>query len=661
VGTTALEYVVTNAGGTTAINGGTVSTTGVQTYNDAVRLGANTILTSTGAGATGNITFATTLDSDGVATPRSLTVNTAGTTTFGGAVGNLAPLANLTTDAPGATSINGGSVVTTGNQTYNDPVTLGASTAMTSLTGNITFANTVDPTTAGVENLTLASAGDITFTGLAGGLRRLGVVTIISADDVTITAGMNAVSITQIAGSGLTLVNGPINTNGAAGIALTGNNFTINNTVTTTGGGPVTITNAGLLTITAVGDMNLDGPFTQNGAGVVSTAGDITTTNDNISFLRAVTLTGPVALNTGLGIGDITFASTVDGAQNLTLTAGTGNIAMNGTVGGVTPLNNMTINSANNVNLQAVTLTGIINQIAGTGTTTLNGLVTTGGAGVDNITTNAIAFTGTGGINANNGASNVTLTAVTNITSANLVTNIRANNATMTAGTGIGAAANPIRTRVATLNATSNTGGVYISEFDGITIQNAQATTSGDVVIYNATGDMLLNTVRANTGGVFLTAADGSILDNNGVALNITARKDSTLSAANRPDSVVGLLFDPIEVNVQNGWLGVAATGMRNLVSVNINGVVLPTDTLEIMNVPPGLVIFNNRMIGGVEIMEVYRGIATDLMNPDTYEYSLFDEWLLDTMTDELFKEDLSKDDADAWMKKLNRSMKKKR
>src|SRR6185295_3635952 len=131
----------------TRINGGSVETTGTQTYHDAVTLGANATLTSTGAG---NITFDTTVDG-----AFSLTVNTAGATTFGGAVGASAALASLTTDAGGTTRINGGSAQTTGTQTYHDAVTLGANATLTSTgAGNITFDTTVD----GAFSLTVNTA-----------------------------------------------------------------------------------------------------------------------------------------------------------------------------------------------------------------------------------------------------------------------------------------------------------------------------------------------------------------------------------------------------------------------------------------------------------------------------------------------------------------------
>ena len=92
---TPLTSLTTNAGGTTALNGGTVTTTGAQTYNDAVTLGADTTLTSTGGGA---LTLGSTVNG-----AQNLTLNTAGLTTLLGAVGGTTPLTTLTTNAGGTT------------------------------------------------------------------------------------------------------------------------------------------------------------------------------------------------------------------------------------------------------------------------------------------------------------------------------------------------------------------------------------------------------------------------------------------------------------------------------------------------------------------------------------------------------------------------------
>ena len=191
--------LTTDAAGTTAINGGSVTTIGAQTYNDAVTLGANTALTS---GVSGDITFASTV-SAGLAF--SLSVFTAGTTTFGGAVGGGGnPLSSVTTDAAGTTAINGGSVVTTGAQTYHDAVTLGAATALTSAgSGAITFDSTVNNNGFG---LTVTTGGTALFSGAisgGGGFTQAGTGT-------TTLAGTNLYAGATTINDGTLLVDGSI-------------------------------------------------------------------------------------------------------------------------------------------------------------------------------------------------------------------------------------------------------------------------------------------------------------------------------------------------------------------------------------------------------------------------------------------------------------------
>ena len=94
--------------GTTALNGGCVYYhDGAQTYTGAATLGGDTVLTGSQA------TFLSTLDGG-----FNLTVDTAGITTFGGAVGGKAALASVTTEGGGAVEVNGGGVTTTGAQSF---------------------------------------------------------------------------------------------------------------------------------------------------------------------------------------------------------------------------------------------------------------------------------------------------------------------------------------------------------------------------------------------------------------------------------------------------------------------------------------------------------------------------------------------------------------
>jgi hypothetical protein len=130
-------------------------------------------------------------------------------------------------------------------------------------------------------------------------------------------------------------------TNTLAGVSLTTSGaVNVNAGIVTTSGGTVTIDNGGALTIAAAGDITADGAVTQIGGGAVFTAGDVSTTDDVVSFASAVTLTGPVAISTvSVGGGnDITFSSTLDGGANLNLTAGAGDILWNDAVGSGTPL-----------------------------------------------------------------------------------------------------------------------------------------------------------------------------------------------------------------------------------------------------------------------------------------------------------------------------------
>src|SRR5262249_14183037 len=139
-------------------------------------------------------------------------------------------LASLTTDAAGTTAINGGGVTTTGNQTYNDPVTLGADAVLTTTAGgNVTFNSTLN----GARNLTIhAGAGAATFGGAAVGVTPLLSLTVNtnSAGGLTITQNITVTTALTF-NVGASLVIGP--------------NVTIN-----AGGGTVTM-NVGLATAAA--------------------------------------------------------------------------------------------------------------------------------------------------------------------------------------------------------------------------------------------------------------------------------------------------------------------------------------------------------------------------------------------------------------------------
>ena len=111
--------------GAAVLNAGAISTSGAQSYSAATTLMRDTVLT---AGA-GGVSFGGAVDG-----AYALTVNTQGDTSFLDTVGATHALTSLTTDAStsGRVLMNGGSVTTTGAQSYGEAVVLGSNTTLMS-------------------------------------------------------------------------------------------------------------------------------------------------------------------------------------------------------------------------------------------------------------------------------------------------------------------------------------------------------------------------------------------------------------------------------------------------------------------------------------------------------------------------------------------------
>ncbi|HEY2394354.1 MAG TPA: hypothetical protein VGH81_00035 [Rudaea sp.] len=321
-GTAALTSLTTDAAGSTML-AGNVSTTGAQIYNDALTLGANATLSSSGGGA---IDFGSTVDG-----AHNLAVNTGGLTTFGGGVGGTTALTSLSTGGAGSTTLDG-NVSTTGAQIYNDALTLGANATLSSSgVGAIDFASTVD----GAHNLVVNTTGVTTFAGAAGSVTRLASLNVSSAAGSTILSGNVSTTGAQTYGNAVNLGgNAALATSGSGAIdfgsTLDGaHNLTVNSSGPTTFGGAVGGTTALIsLATDAAGSTMLDGN--------VSTTGTQTYNN-------ALTL-GADATLTSTGNGAIDLAGTIDGAHSLTVHTG-GVITFGAAVGGVTALTGLTLTS----------------------------------------------------------------------------------------------------------------------------------------------------------------------------------------------------------------------------------------------------------------------------------------------------------------------------
>jgi autotransporter-associated beta strand protein len=430
-GTTALTSLTTDVAGSLSLNAGAVTTTGAQTFNDAATLGAATTLTSTGSG---DVTLAAV---DGAQT---LAVDTAGGTILGGVVGGTTPLTSVTTDAPGSVTFSGGSVETSGAQTYNDAATLGANTTLTgdSVAFNGTVAGATNDLTIDATTTTLGDDAADAITGVgalttnAAGTTTINTATV-SGDVVTFNDPVVLGESAAVTGTTSVTFNGTV--------AGAGNDLTVNSPATTFG-------DAVADTVTGVANLTTDA------AGTTTINTDTVTTTGNQTFNDAVVLGTAVTL-TSSGSGTISLLLTVDGAQTLAINTD-GLTIIDATVGGTTPLTSLTTDA--------------------NGTTQLGGDVTTTDAQTIN---DAVTLTADSALTSTNGpvAFAATIDGAFDLTIANP-------NGSTTFGGAIGA------TPLTTLDVTS--GGPF-----AIT---AGSTTSGDTTLLVG-GTVTLSGAAVTAGG----------------------------------------------------------------------------------------------------------------------------------------------------------------
>ncbi|HIK11540.1 MAG TPA: filamentous hemagglutinin N-terminal domain-containing protein [Oscillatoriaceae cyanobacterium M33_DOE_052] len=383
---------VTLSGPVTLNSSGTAASGNI-VFNQTVNASAG-VEALTAIAGTGNITFNGLVGN--VVPLGGVTANSSGLTYFGAAVNTEF----LTTDGGGNTQI-GGDITTTGSggQIYGDAVTI---TGDITLTGDeIDFYNPV----TGTGNLTLQPFTTSLRIALGGGADTGAATLDLTQTDLSwvqngfssITVGRDNGSGEMVAAGNLTFADpialrspvgsGSINT---AGFNLTGTDnatitLTANQQITTgnitnpsrgitirsisgnidtsggaidtsdtTTGGPISLTAGNHLT---TGDINATGATTGgniilNGSQI--SPGNITTTNQNLTFNAPVNLTKDSAITIN-GSGNITFSNTIDGNYNLNLNAGSGNIYFQGAVGSIAPLAATIANSHTDINTNNIT------------------------------------------------------------------------------------------------------------------------------------------------------------------------------------------------------------------------------------------------------------------------------------------------------------------
>ncbi|MBD1837946.1 CHAT domain-containing protein [Coleofasciculus sp. FACHB-64] len=273
----------------------------------------------------------------------NFTATTDNSTVSNGAINNALSIGNsviISTNNPYGTQV--------GNITQNADATIG---------GGYAF--------GGPVTLTLAAANDITLNGSIGG-NGYALNVVLQGQG---GAGTRANNVT---------INAPINTNRGNFSSLS-NTFNSSATTITTQGGNINIDATGNIT---TGFLNASATFSTffNGGnidlitsagGKIAIGGDLNSSGGAYGSGYDITLTGDVLLSnnatfttiggtgygygSGYGDGDIEITGTVNGTgaggQNLTLNADTGNITFGNAVGNITPIGNLSVNSASNVTL----------------------------------------------------------------------------------------------------------------------------------------------------------------------------------------------------------------------------------------------------------------------------------------------------------------------
>jgi len=151
-------------------------------------------------------------------------------------------------------------------------------------------------------------------------------------------------------------------------VTLTGTNLAQNANVSS--GGVVTYNESGTVAIASGADIDADGAVSITGEGGITTGGNVTSLA-SVNFNNETTLTNNIKID---GV-NVTFASTIDGAQSLTI-VDDGTTILAGTIGGGTQLNNLTIDTAGGLIMPSTYLSQNLDLTTG-GAVTQNGTATT--------------------------------------------------------------------------------------------------------------------------------------------------------------------------------------------------------------------------------------------------------------------------------------------
>ncbi|SIT65700.1 filamentous hemagglutinin family N-terminal domain-containing protein [Ectothiorhodosinus mongolicus] len=327
-------------------------------------------------------------------------INTRGGQANSDSAGFDAGWIDLAVDASGVIELNDARLVAVGSQgdagpgqdgrvdIFADAIVLSGDVVIDAgkAAGVIHVQGEVNGKDAGQGSLSLSS-DLIEFSDAIGMNVRVGHIDIISAVDAYFYGAVTAAGFEQQSGSGDTGLYGGLDTNTSAGVQITTADIIIEEGIVTTNGGGVMIDASSSIDIDGI---TADGPVSLKAGDLISIGGDITTAGENVTFEGNTELFSSIAISTGGGEGTVRFKSMVNnegatGPNDLTITAGSGDILFDQTVGldkeFYGPLGAVTLVSARHVAVAvgAEFNATTIRQLSGSGTTTFGGAVNTTG------------------------------------------------------------------------------------------------------------------------------------------------------------------------------------------------------------------------------------------------------------------------------------------
>ncbi|MBB3944077.1 hypothetical protein GGR91_002346, partial [Sphingorhabdus rigui] len=354
------KSVATNAGGFTELFGNVTTTGGAQTYADSkLKLKSDIVLTGT------TVTVGTVEGET-----HALTVT--GNAQLGTAGGSDTISGLTSLEVSGTAALDVASITSTGAQTYTGAVTLGQASVLTG--AGIKFVSTLN----GAKALTITDTATTTFGGAVGGTTRLTSLLVNGTGTTRISGGVvktdgtqtysNAVELraaTTLTGSMVSFLNTVLGDDGTNKFALNvvGNAIlgdSISTTDAITGLASLDVTGTTLIETAA---LTSAGGQRFRGAVTVGAATTLTTTDNAVTF-------------------DAALSSSSTEQNSLTIAAGSGNILVQGPVGGSVAAEgfgdlifNTTGTKTFGSTIQAVSLT-----TQGVGIVNLGGNVTTSAA-----------------------------------------------------------------------------------------------------------------------------------------------------------------------------------------------------------------------------------------------------------------------------------------